>query len=318
MAELLLFYSIAGIARFSLSELAKVFDFIREKDSNHLLFFVSMRILLIDLHIPILVLKRKFASKSSSFKVEREAPVRDTVERSQFLPGVCPMMRRSVALWLCFFSLALADDQKPAADKAKPAGKSLFDGKSLDGWKSSDFFMAGKVGVKDGMIVIEKGHRMTGITYSKDDFPKMNYEVTLEGKRIDGKDFFATTTFPVKDSFVSLVMGGWGGSTVGLSNINGADASENNTNQSMEFKNNQWYKLRIRVTEQRIQAWIDNEDVVDLNTKNLKLSIRIDCEVSKPFGISAYKTVAGIKNVTVRNLTDAEIAEAKNPPKAKD
>lgn len=227
------------------------------------------------------------------------------------------MMRCCLAMMLLSLSVAMADEPKPA-EKSKPAAKSLFDGKTLDGWKSSDFFMAGKVGVKNGMILIEKGHRMTGITYAKDDFPKVNYEVTLEGKRIDGKDFFATTTFPVKDAYVSLVMGGWGGSTVGLSSINGADASENSTNQSIEFKNDQWYKIRLRVTEQRVQAWLDQEQVVDLNTKNLKLSIRIDCEVSKPFGISAYKTVAGIRGVTVRNLTDAEIAEAKNPPKPKE
>ena len=200
----------------------------------------------------------------------------------------------------------------------EPKPKSLFDGKTLDGWKASDFFMAGKVSVKDGMIVIDKGFRMTGITYAKDDFPKKDYEVSLEGKRIDGNDFFATTTFPVGDSYVSLVLGGWGGSTVGLSSINGADASENGTNQSIEFAKDKWYKIRVRVTEQRIQAWLDAEQIVDLNTKNLKLSIRVDCEVSKPFGISAYKTVGGVKNITVRALSAKEIEEAKAPAKPKE
>lgn len=200
----------------------------------------------------------------------------------------------------------------------EPKSKALFDGTTLDNWKPSDFFMAGKVEVKDGSIIIGKGHRMTGLTYANKDFPKMDYEVTLEGKRIDGNDFFATTTFPVGDAFVSFVMGGWGGSTVGISSINGADASENSTNQSIEFKNDQWYKIRLRVTENRIQGWIDKEQVVDLNTKNLKLSIRFDCEVSKPFGISAYKTTSAIRNITVRALTADEIKEAKNPPKAKE
>ncbi|WP_020471053.1 3-keto-disaccharide hydrolase [Zavarzinella formosa] len=227
------------------------------------------------------------------------------------------MIRCCLSMMLLSVAVSMADEPKPV-EKTKVAAKTLFDGKTLDGWKASDFFMAGKVAVKDGMIVFEKGHRMTGITYGKDDFPKTNYEVTLEGKRIDGNDFFATTTFPVGDSYVSLVMGGWGGSTVGISSINGADASENGTNQSIEFKKDQWYKIRLRVTEQRIQAWLDTEQVVDLNTKNLKLSIRVDCEVSKPFGISAYKTVAGVRAITVRSLSDDEIKEAKNPPKAKE
>ena len=32
-----------------------------------------------------------------------------------------------------------------------------------------------------GAIVIEKGKRMTGVTYSRGDFPKIDYELTLEG-----------------------------------------------------------------------------------------------------------------------------------------
>ncbi len=205
-----------------------------------------------------------------------------------------------------------------AAAAEPPTAKTLFDGKTLDGWKAADFYKAGPVSVKDGAVVLGKGFRMTGITYDNKDFPKADYEVTLEGKRVDGDDFFATTTFPVGDQFISLVMGGWGGSTVGLSSINGADASENSTNQSVEFKKNQWYKVRVRVTEQRVQAWIDAEQVVDLNTKNLKLSIRADCEVSKPFGVSAFKTEAHVRAITVRPLTADEVKEAKAPPKAKE
>ena len=70
--------------------------------------------------------------------------------------------------------------------------KKLFDGKTLDGWKSSfDKESSGKIHVKDGAIVLEKGQKMTGVTYAGKDFPKTDYEVVLEGKRVDGRDFFA-------------------------------------------------------------------------------------------------------------------------------
>ena len=91
--------------------------------------------------------------------------------------------------------------------------------------------------------------------------------MVLEGKRVDGRDFFCTTTFPVGDSFCSLVVGGWGGMVTGISSINGADASENETTGSMEFKNDKWYKVRIRVTEKKIEAWIGDEKVVDVERK---------------------------------------------------
>src|SRR4051794_6944351 len=40
----------------------------------------------------------------------------------------------------------------------------LFDGKSLDGWKKTDFANAGEVKVEDGSIILGVGNSMTGIT----------------------------------------------------------------------------------------------------------------------------------------------------------
>ena len=189
--------------------------------------------------------------------------------------------------------------------------KALFDGKTLEGWKATDFGGQGKVEVADGAIVRAKGNRMTGITYAKADFPKMDYEVTLEAKRVEGEDFFATTTFPVGDSFCSLVVGGWGGTTVGLSSVDGVDASENETNTTKEFKKGQWYRIRIRVTAERIQAWIDDKSLVDLDSKDRRIGIRIECGPNKPFGICTYNTVGALRELKVRPLTDEEKKAAK-------
>ena len=201
-----------------------------------------------------------------------------------------------------------------AADPPKDdAGwKDLFDGKSLDGWKASDFYAPGKVHVEDGTIVMDKGKIMTGVTYTRGDFPKMDYEFVLEGKKIDGDDFFCTTTFPVGDSFCSFVVGGWSGRVVGLSSIDGMDASSNETRTNKEFKDDQWYKFRVRVSQKRIEAWIDGEKLVDLDTTDRKISIRVECNACKPFGIATYQTTGAVRNIRVRPLSDGdkkEIAE---------
>src|SRR3954451_24093572 len=107
---------------------------------------------------------------------------------------------------------------------------------------------------------------MTGVTYTRGDFPKTDYEVALEGKKVAGDDFFCTTTFPVGNSFCSLVVGGWSGRVVGLSSIDFEDASANETRKDMDSKAGRWYRVRIRVGGKRIQAWIDREQVVDLDT----------------------------------------------------
>src|ERR1035441_1788306 len=49
-----------------------------------------------------------------------------------------------------------------------------------------------------------------------------------------------------------------------LSNVDGWDASSNQTYQWRDFDANRWYALRLRVTGQRVQAWIDNEEDVNI------------------------------------------------------
>ncbi len=134
--------------------------------------------------------------------------------------------------------------------------------KNLDGWKKTQFGGEGKVDVKDGMIVMEMGSMMTGITWAGEVL-RNNYGIRLEGMRLDGSDFFCTTTFPVGKDPCTLVVGGWGGGVVGLSNVDHEDASENATTKSMSFKNKQWYRVRLRVTDAAIEAWIDDEKLVD-------------------------------------------------------
>jgi hypothetical protein len=212
----------------------------------------------------------------------------------------------ALALGLMLLTQADAGGDKKKADKDSANWKTLFDGKSLAGWKSTNFGGEGEVTVKNGVILLENGNDMTGITFAGKDFPKMDYEVTLEGKRVKGNDFFCTTTFPVGDDFCSFVVGGWGGNVVGLSRIDGRDAVENDTTQGKDFKLGQWYRIRIRVTKQKIQAWIDKEQMVDLETKGKKITIRGECESSKPFGVATWRTEGAVRDIRVRLLSDAE------------
>src|SRR5262245_44978338 len=132
---------------------------------------------------------------------------------------------RAALLILLGLGVWLAGSRAADEPKDKPAWKSLSDGKTLDGWTSASFGGEGDVEIENCAIVMQRGNDMTGITYTKGDFPKINYEVTLEGKKLKGLDFFCTTTFPVGESHCSLVVGGWAGSVVGLSTIDGLDAS---------------------------------------------------------------------------------------------
>ncbi len=207
---------------------------------------------------------------------------------------------------LVIASNSAAQSQSPTPSNRDAKWRSLFNGRSLEGWKSTKYGGEGEVVVEDGTLVLNFGGSMTGVTYQRE-FPKTNYEVRCEAKRADGHDFFCGMTFPVADSHCSLIAGGWGGAIVGLSSINGHDASENDTTKVMKFDNNRWYKFRVRVMPNRIQAWIDEDRVIDADITGSKISTRVEVDLNKPFGLASYETKAVLRNIEVRDLTAAEL-----------
>ena len=111
------------------------------------------------------------------------------------------------------------------------AWKPLFDGKTLENWEAIEFGGEGEITIAEGAIHLESGDPLTGIRVVEElKLPTSNYELAFEGIKYEGNDFFAAMTFPVDQSFCTLVLGGWGGTLVGLSNLDGEDASENATN----------------------------------------------------------------------------------------
>ncbi len=161
---------------------------------------------------------------------------------------------------------------------------------------------------------MEMGNMMTGITWAGEVL-RNNYELQLEGMRLDGSDFFCSTTFPVGKDPCTLVVGGWGGSVVGLSNVDYEDASENVTTKTMSFKNKQWYRVRLRVTDAAIEAWIDDQKMVDQPRKDHKFGIRMECELSRPLGISTWGASAAVRHIRVRALKPAEIRAVEDQEK---
>ena len=203
---------------------------------------------------------------------------------------------------------AVPTDKKPAAAGATAAPaeavswKPLFDGKTLTGWKSTDFSGRGEVKIKEGQILLETGY-MTGITWTNlADLPRSNYEISLEAMRVDGSDFFCGLTFPLGKDYCSYIVGGWGGGVVGLSSIDGQDASQNDTTKYLNFQNNRWFLVRLRVTDAKIEAWIDADKMVDVTREEKTFSLRLEVESSKPLGICTWNTGAALRNLKLRRL----------------
>ncbi len=199
--------------------------------------------------------------------------------------------------------------EKAVDGKAKKNGKeqkvkykSLFNGKTLAGWKKTEFGGEGDVTIeKGGELVLDYGANLTGVTYTKE-FPKTNYEIVAECRRIAGTDFFCGLTFPVSDSHCSLILGGWGGALVGLSTIDGLDASMNETNQIVPFTKGKWYKVKLRVTPKKILVWLDGKQIISQDLAKHKISIRPEVLPNCPLGFASFATQAGIRNIQYRDI----------------
>ncbi|MFT5105934.1 MAG: hypothetical protein ACI9UA_001557, partial [Pseudoalteromonas tetraodonis] len=178
------------------------------------------------------------------------------------------------------------------------------------GWRAIEFELGGGADAsvsEDGELRLGIGEPMAGIVF--DDpavvMPRGNYELELEAKIVDGNDFFCGLTFPIpsQGTCCTLIIGGWGGTVVGISNVNGNDASLNTTRHDRPFKPRQWYHLRVRVTERYLDAWIDGESVIELDISEKKIAMRPgEIEKCQPIGIATWRTAAAYRNIVLREL----------------
>lgn len=194
------------------------------------------------------------------------------------------------------------------AQTAAPAStaKSLFDGKSLKGWKDSNFAGGGEVRVEPDfkgqgpVIWIDAGQSLSGITFTNPVL-KTDFEITVEALKIQGNDFFVGLTFPVGAAHATLVLGGWGGATTGISSIDGQDASENDTTKFLTYEKNKWYRIRIKVTAKKLETWLNDEKIVNQDISDRRISMRFgEIENSIPLGIATYQTTTVIRKVEIK------------------
>jgi hypothetical protein len=157
---------------------------------------------------------------------------------------------------------------------------------------------------QSAVMRIDFGTDLNGVRWNGK-LPVTPYTIELEARRVSGSDFFCGLTFPVRtgSDHVSLILGGWGGSLVGISSIDGMDASENSTGTQYHFEEQRWYRIRVEVRQEHIQAWIDDEQIVDAHTEEQRLSLRPGpIEDCAPLGIATWNTKAEFRDARWKPL----------------
>ena len=217
---------------------------------------------------------------------------------------------QQVSTWADPPATKTADGAKVVAKEKADAKKSPYTTKFTEmkgDWEVCSFGGDGEVTIKDKLITLDYGDPITGIRW---DGPLLrdNYEIEFVGQRLDGFDFFGALTFPIgKKERASLVLGGWGGGTVGISSIDDRDASDNETTMFRNFKNNVWYKTRVRVEDSRIAVWIDDVLMFDHLRKDHTFDIRYEMDPCLPLGLANFQCKSQFKNIRIRKLDKSEI-----------
>ncbi len=198
----------------------------------------------------------------------------------------------------------------------------LFDGKALRDWTPVKHFPfqdarrdgdGGAVRAEKGQITLAPGGPITGIVWPKR-FPDINYEVSVEAMRLTGTSAFCIIVFPVGEPRCALWVGAGKPSIVGVDLVNGENCRKNSTGYFRDFELQKWYRVRLRVTQDRIEAWVDDDKLVDLATRGATLSLPSYFGPLAPFGIGCYETTAALRNIRWRRVESPAGGEVKRVP----
>lgn len=203
-------------------------------------------------------------------------------------------------------ALVQCGERKP--EVASVARWDLFAEPLVGHWQEAKIERSGGITREADGFTLNAGTPMTGDvfpTWMQDGLPLTNYAINYEAMRVSGSDFFGSVTFPIgkADRCVTFVLGGWGGSQVGISSIDGYDASENTTGSSQRFESGRWYRIRIEVTDRFLKVLLDGRPIIHTNLAGRSLSLRGgDILQCVPFGFATYGTTGRVRACVIERL----------------
>lgn len=153
-----------------------------------------------------------------------------------------------------------------------------------------------------GVLVLEPGSPLTGVLLAAD-LPE-RYELEVCAARLQGNDFFCALTFPVAGAHLTLVLGGWGGTVCGLSNLDGLDAAHNDTRRLHHFETGVVQRVRLVVTPARVAVTLAGEPFLACDLRGRQLSLRAEMAPCRPLAVASYATRAAVASVRWRPLPD--------------
>lgn len=155
----------------------------------------------------------------------------------------------------------------------------------------------GAVAIQDGQLVLGPGGPYTGIAWTGD-FPALNYEVLLNVQGRAGHDL-CQITFPVGSAHCTLRPRAW----------------------DLRFLPGRWHEIRLRVTDAKVEAWLDGKPVADVPRAKAEAALPLAFDALTPFGLhAALSAQVALRKVALTRLppASAPAPDGQQPPPATD
>ena len=88
----------------------------------------------------------------------------------------------------------------------------------------------------------------------------------------------------------------------------------NDTRREIDVRSGRWYHLRVRVTLRRVEAWVDDVQVADLDTAGHKLHTAGHIQHELPLGLHTEVSTCTLRAIRLRRLKPDAKPEAKAAP----
>lgn len=178
-------------------------------------------------------------------------------------------------------------------------------GTPLDSWVDVPYGSSAVVEMGPEGLALPMGDPLVGVHWPSLELTTP-YELIARARRDQGDDFFCGLTFPTRQGPLTLVLGGWGGATCGLSCLDGLDAAQGATTRYMWHEPGRWVDLRVRVEAEQLRIWLDGQLTWDLELAGRVASLRPEVLASSPLGWSTFSTAATLSRLAWRPLSGAE------------
>jgi len=126
-----------------------------------------------------------------------------------------------------------------------------------------------------------------------------DYELTLQALKERGAEGFLVLVRALdQDSFYWLNLGGWGNTRHAMEKEAKGERRGMGRGHNGNIQTGRWYDVRIRCEGNRIQCWLDGEQIIDLRDEDHP-------HRQGMIGLGTWGTHARYRNIQVKNLADA-------------